>query len=107
MHFRRIDRIKGFTRETLIGLTANIETRQWRYLFNLAQKIAPEHPRSSSSDDVECFFSILRRCVGENFTMKQVHQIYTNASTHYNYFSYNYDMHNIYNRYTTDGGKFV
>ncbi|XP_064405363.1 uncharacterized protein LOC135350489 isoform X1 [Halichondria panicea] len=70
---RRIDRIKGFTRETLIGLTANIETRQWRYLFNLAQKIAPEHPRSSSSDDVECFFSILRNCVGENVTMKQVY----------------------------------
>ena len=31
----------------------------------------PEHPRASNTDDVECFFSVLRDHVGPNFTLKQ------------------------------------
>ena len=30
-----------------------------------------EHPRSSTTDNVECFFSILRETVGKDFTLKQ------------------------------------
>lgn len=32
----------------------------------------PEHPRASTTDDVECFFSILRDSVGKDFTLKNV-----------------------------------
>ena len=32
----------------------------------------PEHPRASTSDDVECFFSMLRDAIGKTFTGKQV-----------------------------------
>ena len=32
----------------------------------------PEHPRASSTDDVECFFSVLRDTIGRNFTVKEV-----------------------------------
>ena len=31
-----------------------------------------EHPRASTTDDVECFFSVLRDMVGKDFTHKQV-----------------------------------
>ena len=36
------------------------------------QSLAPEHPRASNTDDVECFFSVMRDHVGLNFTLKQV-----------------------------------
>jgi hypothetical protein len=35
-------------------------------------RIGPEHPRACSTDDVECFFSVLRDNVGSNFTLKRV-----------------------------------
>ena len=69
---RPLAKVRGFTRETLIGVTADIETRLWRHSFNTANQIPPEHPRSSTTDDVECFFSVLRDCVGKNFKLKQV-----------------------------------
>ena len=59
-------------RETLIGVTAGIETRLWKHSFNATKQIPPEHPRSSTTDDVECFFSVLRDCVGKDFTLKLV-----------------------------------
>ncbi len=31
-----------------------------------------EHPRASSTDDVECFFSMMRDSLGNNFTTKEV-----------------------------------
>ena len=69
--YRPIDNVRGFTAETLIGVSASIETRQWKHKFNVQNRLAPEHPRSSTTDDVECFFSLLRDCVGKNFTLKQ------------------------------------
>ena len=32
----------------------------------------PEHPRASTTDDVECFFSVMRDTVGKSFTLKRV-----------------------------------
>jgi len=58
----------------VIALAANIESREWRRKFNHEHNIPIEHPRASSTDDVECFFSILRDTVGKDFTLKQVHQ---------------------------------
>ena len=34
--------------------------------------VPPEHPRASTTDDVECFFSILHNFVGKHFTVEQV-----------------------------------
>lgn len=36
------------------------------------RELPPEHPRCSTTDDVECFFSVLRDVVGKDFTLKQV-----------------------------------
>lgn len=64
--------MQGFTRETLVALIADLESREWRESYNLSNGIAVEHPRSSTTDDLECFFSILRDSVGKSFTLKEV-----------------------------------
>ena len=49
-------------------MIANIETAEcWRCF-----SVTAESPRASTTDDVECFFSVLRDQVGKNFTLKQV-----------------------------------
>ena len=40
-----------------------IETRLWRSKFLSSPGLPPEHPRSSTTDDIECFFSVLRDTV--------------------------------------------
>ena len=53
-------------------LNAGVRRREGpaRRPYRVCQK--PEHPRASTSDDVECFFSMMRDTVGQNFTTKQV-----------------------------------
>ena len=53
----------------LSALVADIETREWRRCFS--DSLGPEHPHSSTTDDVECFFSVINDMVGANFTVKQ------------------------------------
>ena len=73
--YREVAGVRGFTRETLSALMVNIESREWRRDTNKSSGIPPEHPRASTTDDVECFFSILRDMVGKDFTHKQVRYI--------------------------------
>lgn len=61
----------GFTRETLIALTTNIEGREFQRCVNATTGYV-EHPRASTTDDVECFFSLLRDYLGKDFTLKRV-----------------------------------
>ena len=65
---RPVSNVLGFSRETLVAVTTNIESREWR---RRSDHSTPEHPRSGTSDDVECFFSVMRDTVGKNFTTKQ------------------------------------
>lgn len=92
---RSVSKIRGFTREILIALAANIETREWRRTFNKSVGIPPEHPRASTTDDVECFFSVL--------TMKQVYtwQIMANNNEITRYLYTNHTVYTI----TMPGGK--
>ena len=53
---REISDVKAFSRETLVALIANIETREWRLEHSARAGIPPEHPRASTTDDVECLF---------------------------------------------------
>jgi len=70
--FRSISGVRGFSKETLIALVANIESREWRRKYNSEHNLPAEHPRASTTDDVECFFSVLRDSVGKDFTLKEV-----------------------------------
>lgn len=59
--------VLGFSRETLIAVITNIEGRE-----RTNNKQTLEHPRASSTDDVECFFSMMHDVIGQNFTTKEV-----------------------------------
>ena len=52
----------------------NIETREWRCKYNAENGIPSEHPRASTTDDVEGFFSVLMDTIGKDFTLKEVKQ---------------------------------
>ena len=69
---RSLKNVLGFSKETLSALITNIEGREWhrRECGNTKRPI--EHPRASSTDDVECFFSMVRDAIGRNFTTKEV-----------------------------------
>lgn len=64
--------ICGFSRETLIALTTNIEGREFQRRERVVTGGQIEHPRASTTDDVECFFSLLRDNLGKDFTLKHV-----------------------------------
>ena len=70
--FRNVNGARGFSRETLIALVVNIESREWRREFNVKHNIPPEHPKASTTDDVKCFFSVLRDIVGKDFTLRGI-----------------------------------
>lgn len=69
---RCLNNVLGFSKETLVALITNIEGREWHRRLVMSSSRKPEHPRASSTDDVECFFSLMRDNIGLNFTTKQV-----------------------------------
>ena len=58
--------------QVLVAVVALIETSEWRRRELVTEGLPPENPRASTTDDVECFFSVMRDLVGKNFTLKQV-----------------------------------
>ena len=69
--FRSLSSVLGFSKETLIAVVTKIEGREW-HRQDCASKNRPlEHPRASSTDDMECFFSLIRDSIGQNFMIKE------------------------------------
>ena len=68
--FRPIKGICGFSRETVIAVTTNIESTEFRRRQNDTYGYE-EHPRAGSTDDVEAFFALLHRFLGLIFTLKE------------------------------------
>ena len=64
---RPIKGIQGFTREIVVALIANCESMELRRREYATRGIPPEHPRASSTDDVEGFFSLLHGHLGDVF----------------------------------------
>ena len=69
---RPVNCIRGFSRETLNAMVANIEGREFRRCYLASRNLPPEHPRACTTDDVECFFSVMRDTVGRDFSLKTV-----------------------------------
>lgn len=65
-----LEGIRGFTLQTALEVIANVETQEHRRRMNHTIGFV-EHPRASSTDDVEAFFSITRRLIGLTFTAKE------------------------------------
>ena len=55
-----------------MALINNIEGREWHWRESGNKGLVAEHPRASTTDDVECFFSLMRDTIRQNFTTKQV-----------------------------------
>ncbi len=64
--------ICGLTREVVIGLVANLESRELRRQEYMERSIPPEHPRASATDDVESMFALLHEMLGNIFDIKQL-----------------------------------
>ena len=62
-----INRVLGFSRETLVAVITDIDGREWQRRHSSQRGGIPDHPRASTSDDVECFFSM---AFGQNVTVK-------------------------------------
>ena len=62
--------LDSLVRPSLLSLP--ILRAEWRRIESIRDKRKPEHLRASSTDDVECFFSIMRDSIGIIFTTKQV-----------------------------------
>lgn len=61
--YRPMAAIRGMTYQTLIKLTANIESQEHRR--SLCSKLGhAEHLLAAKTDDVECFFSLVRHHIG-------------------------------------------
>ena len=62
--------ICGFSRETVIAITTNIESIEYRRREN-ADIGYEEHPRAGTSDDVEANIALFHRYLGNIFTVKE------------------------------------
>ena len=69
---RDVASVCGLTRESLIVVTTDIESREFRRIERASMNLPPEHPCSATTDDVDCFFSVMRGMIGEDFSLKQV-----------------------------------
>lgn len=70
--YRPISGVRGFTRETVIAVSTNIEGREFRRRKVAEMDGTPDNSRASTTDDVECFFSVFRDNLGSDFTLKHV-----------------------------------
>lgn len=66
---RPVAGIWGFSRETVVEVTTNIESQELRCTQN--REIGyEEHPRAAETDDLESYFCIAHWDLGQIFTLK-------------------------------------
>ena len=70
-HLRPIKGICGLTAEVVVGLVANLESRELRRVEYHERGLPFEHPRASSTDDVEGIIATMHEMIGEVFDVKQ------------------------------------
>ena len=68
---RPIKGICGLTPEAVVGLVANLESRELRRVEYKQRGLPFEHPRASATDDVEGIIATMHEMVGEAFDVKQ------------------------------------
>ena len=76
--FRKLDvsrriqtnHVNGLTRETVVGFIANLTSLELYREEYILRGLPPEHPRSGTSDDVECFISVLHEMLRDIFDLK-------------------------------------
>lgn len=81
--FRPVQGICGFSRETVIAVTTNIESMEFRRRQNNSLGFE-EHPRAGSTDDVEAMIGLLHRTLGNVFTLKEFKYAWRNVVRYVN-----------------------
>ena len=76
LFFRPWEYVVGFSRETVVEITTNIESQEHRWRMNNIVGY-PEHRRAGGTDDLENLFSILHRVLEAIFTLKQLNEFWT------------------------------
>ena len=71
--YRPIQGLQGFSRETVIEVTTNIESQEFRRRQNNEIGHA-ENPRASETDDLECLYGMCHSWLGSHFTLKEFKQ---------------------------------
>jgi len=66
--------VRGFTWETTTTLLTTIGSIEWKREYANKGLVPVEHPRASTTDDVECFFSMVRDLLGSFFRLTTVMQ---------------------------------
>ena len=66
---RPVAGIRGFSRETVGEVTTNIESQEFRRIQN-GDIGYEEHPRAAETDDLESYFCVAHRDLGQIFTLK-------------------------------------
>lgn len=61
----------GMTREIIVGVVANLETRQQGREEYTKRDLPPEHPRASSTDDIEGIIALFHEVIDVVFDTKE------------------------------------
>ena len=69
----------GFTREIVYALVTGIESVEWKRRDYSAIGREIENPRSGTTDDVECMFSVMRDLTGKHFTLREARYTWRKA----------------------------
>ena len=76
LNCRSLKGIRGFTREIIVALIANIKSQEKRRADCDSKGLPPEHPHASATDDVEGFIANLHQLIGVKFNHKTVRNNY-------------------------------
>ena len=69
----------GFTREIVYAHVTVIESVEWKRRDYSAIGRKTENPLSSTTDDVECMFSVMRDLTCKHFTLREARYQWTKA----------------------------
>ena len=96
---RPIKGLCGFSRESVVAITTNVESIEFRRRQN--DEIGyEEHPRAGTTDDVEAFFALLHRYLGVIFTLKDFKALWRKLLLYFGPLSLQriiYDLQNLEN----------
>ena len=73
-----VSRTRGFTREILSALLVDVESMEFQ---RVKEDLPVEHPKASTTDDVECFLTVLRDRVGRTSLLRRLAKVYLTSPT--------------------------
>ena len=71
--------VHGFTRDIVYILTTGIESIEWKRKEYVSAGKPMENPHSSTMDDVECMFLVMRDLTGKHITLRQARYTWRKA----------------------------